>query len=334
MENYEDYTALILDTGSGYDFANGYSCQYGEILKAIAVISNEHIKNVFYDMSNKQYNVSLMEKNENRIYDNLGEVYLPTDEEIHRYPLPEFMGEQEKVSYALAVNLKVVIGEAVLDFLEKVVKLELSSIHKKMIDAPDGAVPDCFKNDRFKENAENILISKTIDLSEVGDYFGKSAVSYVLQLVQGKIYKIYTVNTLDQIIEIEIMNVIGTDIKYKRCPICKNLFADGTGRGQSRKYCDYLYNEERCSDIGQKFNNDHRPQIQKFYKKFYDKVRKYYSYHEQEINRNKKRDEIQPWEIELSKFYQALLELDLDYEEQVRRLNNWYEEKKKEVNEK
>ena len=207
MEKNEDYIATITDTGNGYSFANGKTCQYGEILKAIAAISNEHIKSVFYEMSQKQYWVSCMETAEQIIPDNNEEWHVPTDEELLRYPRPEFMGKEHTVSYRLPDRLKVVIGNDVLEFIEHVVRLELYSIHLRFVDSENGAVPECFKDKNFVDFAEHLLLEKDVDTTQVNQYMGKFEISYVPLYIEKNVYKVYTIKTLAQIIAIEIMNI-------------------------------------------------------------------------------------------------------------------------------
>ena len=326
MEKNEDYVAIIADTGNGYSFANGKVCQYGEILKAIAVISNEHIKSVFYEMSQKQYWVSSMETAEQTIPDDDDEIHIPTDEELLRYPRPEFMGKEHTVSYGLSDKLKVSIGNDVLEFVEHVVRLELHSIHRRFIDLADGAVPECFKDKKFVKFVEQLLLEKVADTTQVNQYMGKFEISYVPLYIEKSVYKVYTIKKLAQIIAIEIMNVKNSGIKYKKCPICEQLFIDGNGRGEARKYCEYAYQDSICSEEGQKLNEENKPKIQKFYKKFYDKVRKYYKY-----NYDRGKVSGTPWEVELSSFHQELLEQNLTYEQHTNLLISWYDEKKKEI---
>lgn len=334
MEKIEDYVAMLTDTGNGYSFADGKTCQYGEILKAIAVISNEHIKSVFYEMSQKQYYVSCMEEAEQSAPDKEDEFHIPTDEELLRYPRPEFMGREHTVSYGLSDKLKISIGNDVLKFVANVVRIELYSIHRRFIDSADGAVPECFKDEEFVDFIEHLLLEKVVDETRVNQYFGKFEISYVPLFIEKCVYKVYTIKTLAQIIAIEIINVRNSSIKYKKCPICKQLFIDGNGRGEARKYCDYAYEDEICSDEGQKQNEENKPEIKKFYKKFYDKVRKYYYYHEEAICYGKKKNEVTPWELELSLYHQELLEQNLEYEEHKRHLEEWYSDKRKNVKKK
>lgn len=331
MEKNEDYVVMLTDTGNGYSFANGKTCQYGEILKAIAVISNEHIKSVFYEMSQKQYYVLCMEEAEPSIPDGEDEFHIPTDEELLRYPRPEFMGREHTVSYGLSDKLKISIGNDVLEFVENVVHIELYSIHRQFIDSADGAVPECFKDKEFVDFAEHLLLEKVVDETRVNQYFGKFEISYVPLFIEKCVYKVYTIKTLVQIIAIEIMNVRNSSIKYKKCPICKQLFIDGNGRGEARKYCDYAYKDGICSDEGQKQNEKNKPKIKKFYKTFYDKVRKYYGYNKEVICHGKEDDEVRPWEVELSEYHQKLLKQNLEFEEHKRCLEKWYSDKKKNV---
>ena len=53
MDNFEPY--VLCDTGNEYYFYDGTVCRYGELLKGLATLSRSSIKNVFYEMSLKQY---------------------------------------------------------------------------------------------------------------------------------------------------------------------------------------------------------------------------------------------------------------------------------------
>lgn len=120
-----------------------------------------------------------MEEGEQSAPDNEDEFHIPTDEELLRYPRPEFMGREHTVSYGLSDKLKISIGNDVLEFVENVVRIELCSIHRRFIDSVDGAVPECFKDKKFVDFAEHLLLEKIADETRVNRYFGKFEISYV-----------------------------------------------------------------------------------------------------------------------------------------------------------
>lgn len=107
MDIFEPY--VLCDTGNEYCFYDGTVCCYGELLKGLATLSRSSIKNVFYEMSLKQYNVSLLESAERVSLDEQDYIDhpVPTDEDIVRYPIPELMGEEQLASYHLLERLKI-----------------------------------------------------------------------------------------------------------------------------------------------------------------------------------------------------------------------------------
>ena len=319
MDIFEPY--VLCDTGNEYYFYDGTVCRYGELLKGLATLSRSSIKNVFYEMSLKQYNVSVLESaervplNEQDYIDHP----VPTDEDIARYPIPELMGEEQLASYHLSDRSKISIGERNLKFLEVVIKNELSDIHRFLIDSEDGAVPDCFKNENeFEKDIRHFLTDKILTEEMSKKYIGKSQISYISKYAGNHLFKIYTNISLAQLIEIEISNVKRSQIVYKICDYCNELFIDGEGRGKARKYCEYEYAEGLCSANAQKFNEEYRPKVSLLRKRYYDKVRRYAENNEKILGLN------EPLVVIFGRKFDKLVEQQLSYDEIKTEIDAWY----------
>ena len=319
MDIFEPY--VLCDTGNEYYFYDGTVCRYGELLKGLATLSRSSIKNVFYEMSLKQYNVSVLESaervplNEQDYIDHP----VPTDEDIARYPIPELMGEEQLASYHLSDRLKISIGERNLKFLEVVIKNELSNIHRFLIDSEDGAVPDCFKNENeFEKDIRHFLTEKILTEEMSEKYIGKSQISYISKYAGKHLVKIYTNISLAQLIEIEISNVKRSPIVYKICDYCKELFIDGEGRGKARKYCEYEYAEGLCSLNAQKFNEENQPKVSLIRKRYYDKGRKYAENNKEKLDLN------EPLVVMFGRKFDKLVEQQLSYDEIKSEMDGWY----------
>ena len=319
MDIFEPY--VLCDTGNEYYFYDGTVCRYGELLKGLATISRSSIKNVFYEMSLKQYYVSTLELAERVPLSEQDYIDhpVPTDEDIARYPIPELMGEEQLASYHLSERSKISIGERNLKFLEVVIKNELSDIHRFLIDSEDGAVPDCLKNENeFDKDIRHFLTEKILTEDMSKKYIGKSQISYISKYAGNHLFKIYTNISLAQLIEIEISNVKRSQIVYKICDYCKELFIDGEGRGKARKYCEYEYAEGLCSLNAQKFNEENQPKVSLLRKRYYDKVRKYAENNKEKLDLN------EPLVVMFGRKFDKLVEQQLSYDEIKSEMDGWY----------
>lgn len=319
-----DRPFVIFDTGEGYAFETGKTCSYGKLLLAIAYMSKGNLKAVYREILEKRYNIWLLENGERQeLTDEDRQREVSIEEILDRYPLPEFLDERYTATANTPEDEIAAIDKNALECIETVVHTELAKTCNRMVDDVESYMPLCFKEEDFVSEVEDVLINNDFQRVDMNKYCKNQFLSVAVQFVAGRMIKVYCIESLMQIIAMELLAISDKKINYRRCPICKRVFERNTGRGKTSKYCSYVYKTGLCSQKGQENIEANRSAYDKRRIAFRNKIHHFGDNHD-EINKDNWLDE---FEIK----HRELVERGVSIETYNKEANEWYDKKKEEL---
>ena len=317
-----DRPFVIFDTGEGYAFETGKTCSYGKLLLAIAYMSKGNLKAVYREILEKRYNIWLLDNGERQeLTDEDRQREVSIEEILDRYPLPEFLDERYTATANTLEDEIAAIDKNALECIEAVLHTELVELCDRMVDDVESTMPLFLIEDKFVEEVEDVLLNKDFQKIDMNKYCKNQLLSVAVQFVDGRMIKVYCVNSLMQLIAIELLAINGAEIKYSRCPVCKKVYEQGKGKGGTRKYCAYPYKKGLCSGKGQKIIDNNRAEIEKKRKSLKNTIHHFWENHKNEFD-------IYDWYEELDVLHEELVKQGVSNEEYEKKIKKWYKEKK------
>lgn len=313
---------VIFDTGDGYVFETGKTCTYGKLLLAIAYISQGKLKAVYEEILEKCHYQYLMYNGERiELTDEERQHQTSIEEIIERYPLPEFLDEKHTATFNTPDDVLAAIDSNALECIEEVLNAELGNMCDRAIEDAELSMPLFLREDKFVGEVENVLINNSFQRIDMNKYCKNQLLSVTVQFAGGRMIKGYLVESLMQIIAIELLVISDKKVRYSRCPICNKLFEQRKGRGEASKYCSYSYPNGLCSDKGQKYIDQNRPEMEKKKKSLKNTIHHFEENHKGEFDKWE-------WFEELDILHDELVRKGVTIEIYMKKVKEWYNKKK------
>lgn len=317
-----DKPFVIFDTGEGYAFETGNTCSYGKLLLAIAYISKGNLKAVYREILEKRYNIWLMDNGERiELTDEERQREVSIEEILDRYPLSEFLDERHTAIANTPKDELAAIDKDALECIEEILHTELTRVCNRMVDDVESHMPLYFKEENFVTEVEDVLINNDFQKIDMNKYCKNQLLSVAVQLVGGRMIKVYCVESLQQLIAIELLAISDKKVHYRRCPICNRLFERNTGRGKTSKYCSYGYAGGPCSQKGQELIEENRSEIEKKLKSLKNTIHHFWDNHQDKFDKYE-------WFEELDDLHDELMEKGVNIMIYKEKIKEWYNEKK------
>ena len=192
-----------------------------------------------------------------------------------------------------------------------------------MVDDVESYMPLCFKEEDFVSEVEDVLINNDFQRVDMNKYCKNQFLSVAVQFVAGRMIKVYCIDSLMQLIAMELLAISDKKVHYRRCPICDRVFERNTGRGKTSKYCSYVYKAGLCSQKGQEKIAANRSMYAKKRIAFRNKIHHFGDNH----GGFNKMD----WLDEFEVVHEGLVERGVNSETYDMEANEWYSDKKKEL---
>ncbi len=137
-----------------------------------------------------------------------------------------------------------------------------------------------FDDEALTEDFEKILINDPDNLlseERVNELLNIGTIRYKSEIKDNKVVKRMEIDSISQIIALEIENIISKrnpDIVYRRCKYCKNIFIANRHAGNQDMLCSYNYSDGLCKKLRQKSLDDGKSGYEKVDKKIDETMRK------------------------------------------------------------
>lgn len=319
-----DKPFVVFDTGDGYAFETGKTCSYGKLLLAIAYISKGNLRVIYREILEKRYNIWLLDNGErHELADEDRQREISIEDILERYPLPEFLDGRHTAIANTPKDELAAIDKNALECVEAVVHTELAKMCNRMVDDVESCMPACFREKNFVTEVEDLLINNDFQKIDMNKYSKNQLLSVAVQVVAGRMIKVYCIESLMQLITMELLAISDKKVHYRRCPICDRVFERNTGRGKTSKYCNYAYKAGLCSQKGQEKIEASRSMYEKKRIAFRNKIHHFGDSH----GGFNKMDWLDEFEI----VHEGLVERGVTSEIYDMEANEWYDNKKKEL---
>ena len=313
----------LLDTGEGYIFDSNRQCSYGQLLLVLSYISKGKLKDIYMEIVSKRYHTYMMDYEERvELTDEERNEMRPLEEILEMYPLPEFLDEKHTAKANLSTDVLAAVDENALFFIEQILKDELSELCERPVEDTNENIPLLFKEKNFMSDIEKVLDEEEKDDDiDLNKYCKNVTISFQTQFVNGNMFKMYWVNSLMQLVVIELQNIKEKGAHYKRCPVCKRLFERNMGRGGTSKYCRFKYVDGLCKDIGQKEIDNNRTDIESHKRQFKNTLNHFCQYHRDE-------GDVYSWINEFEEKHEEWVNDGVTIDQYKENVKKWYKKKK------
>lgn len=180
-----------------------------------------------------------------------------------------------------------------------------------------------FNDKELAEDLEKILLGEFVEENRLGDILMLDKLEYVNSLQNGEYLQGYKIDSMGQLISLEVLNVLrnkNAEIIYRRCICCKQLFKADIGPGRPQMVCRYEYSKGPCKIERQKSLDKDRNPIEIQDRKINDRIRNMIKNHGiKHKNLHEKFNDYEKYSSQLK--LEGVLE-----EEYVNLTNQWYKE--------